>query len=147
MGSDDNAGNYIVGVDPGTHTGYAIADAQKLLIVESGTFIQVVCDILAYEEEYGSPACIYVEDARKTGYHPNNSNASKWQGVGSIKRDCKLWEETCQHFGWESHFQAPMNSYTKWDAERFEDVTGWESRTNEHKRDAGCIAWVRKDTL
>jgi hypothetical protein len=63
------------------------------------------------------------------------------QGVGSVKRDCGIWQEFCERNGIRHILIAPANIDTKRNAKDFEVITGWTARTSEHARDAGMIIY------
>jgi len=88
---------------------------------------------------------IAIEDANKRKWYGDKSNA-KSQGAGAIKVICGFWKEWARHFAHDHkiniEFIHPLRSGTKWDAKKFSQVTGWDGRTNEHKRDAGVIAYT-----
>lgn len=129
----------IIGIDPGTTTGYALAEEGELEVVKSGTAIEAkefVYNIFAEHDD----VIVVIEDARKRSWF-GQTGKKRWMGAGSIKRDCSLWEEFCEYFGLPYYLIHPKNIKTKLDAEYFEEVTGWDGQTNEHKRDAGMIAY------
>lgn len=132
----------IIGIDPGTTTGYAMAEGadQELTVVESGTFYEAVEFVRGIDQREDGDFVLIVEDARKRKWY-GNTGREVLQGVGMVKRDCNLWEEYSEHEAWEIYFIHPKKITTKMDADYFENVTGWEGRTNEHKRDAGMIAF------
>lgn len=128
----------VIGIDPGKNTGYALADGDELKIVDSSGIIPAMVWV---KENYSDDTIVVIEDARKMGFHPGNSNTAKWMNVGKVKRDCQIWEEFCEELGYQYRLISPQNVQTKLDADYFEQITGWEGRTNEHKRDAGMIAF------
>lgn len=128
----------VIGVDPGKTTGLALSVSGELQDVDSEGIIE---GMLWVQDHYTEDTIVVVEDARKMGYHPGNSNSAKWMNVGKVKRDCQVWEEFCEYKNYRYHLISPQNVQTKLDADYFEKVTGWEGRTNEHKRDAGMIAF------
>lgn len=131
-----------IGIDPGVNTGYAEwdTDAKRLACVESMRIDEAMTLVLQLHHA-GTLGKVVFEDARlRTGYFGPNSRA-KQQGAGSVKRDCTIWEQFCK--GWGIAFQAisPAAKGAKLDAARFERVTGWSERTNEHGRDAAMLVF------
>jgi hypothetical protein len=130
----------VVGIDPGTHTGFAIwsETERRLTDVCSLNCIQAMvrCEIM---HRAGSLKRIVMEDARLSSRRDPNRNRA--QGAGSVKRDCSLWNEWC-----DLH-QVPLLSIravagmTKWDADTFKRITGWQGRTNSHGRDAAVLVF------
>ena len=83
--------NYYIGIDPGVSTGLAIWDAynEKWEGIFTLNIIKSMEKVLKYhnKETLSEVVC---EDARLVRY---KTDPIKAQGAGSIKRDCKVWEE------------------------------------------------------
>ena len=131
---------YLIGIDPGTDTGLAVYDPndEKLVAVKSGPLIAMCWEMLSWHNDHA--IFVRVEDARKRKWYGKQSNA-KAQGAGSIKRDCKIWEEILEYYDINYEMVHPVKGATKLDAETFQSATGWEGQTNEHKRDAGMLVY------
>ena len=80
------------------------------------------------------------EDARLRTWFANKGREAL-QGAGSIKRDCLLWETWLQSRGVPYKAIKPAAGATKWDAAKFQRITGWTKRTNEHARDAALLCF------
>ncbi|WP_127846185.1 hypothetical protein [Psychroflexus aestuariivivens] len=130
----------IVGIDPGVDTGVGLCfsnkdkDALTLPIHKAFNLINHLVN--TNEKVY-----VRVEDARKRKWFGKNSN-SKQQGAGSIKRDCKIWEDFLtevkkDHPG-KFNFQMihPVKGATKLNSKTFNQITGITKRTSNHARDA-----------
>jgi hypothetical protein len=139
----------LVGIDPGVTTGLARWDAtaQRLLSVESMPIHRAMDQIRAWREGFPfdrlapGPLVIF-EDARNHRvFNGRNARAgaSVLQGVGSIKRDCSIWEDFLTDQGVPFVMRVPNSAATKWTAEYFNRVTGWTIRTNNHARDAATL--------
>ena len=132
--------DYIVGCDPGVHTGLAIFHGKTGNLHSAGSYsIIEAMEIIKDLEDSGS-VFLRIEDARLRKWYGKNSNA-KAQGAGSVKRDCKIWEEFCAFYGIENQFVSPKGQRTKMNAKAFEHYTGCKLRLNEHGRDAYLLAW------
>ena len=84
--------DFIVGVDAGTNTGIAIWDvANKKFELIKTTMIHRAFDIV---KDYHSKHSIKVrvEDARKRTWF-GNAGRERLKGVGSVNRDCAIWED------------------------------------------------------
>lgn len=142
----------VIGIDPGTTTGFAVWDphARLFLAVDSMQLHKALrrvelmktdVPVDQYRENNAAPLVIF-EDARTLRVH-HGQNARKGnavlQGVGSIKRDCAIWEEFLEDMGIPYQAKNWTRGTTKWSAAKFAQVTGWQSRANEHARDAGVI--------
>ena len=125
-----------VGIDCGVNTGYARTDGGgELKIVSSMNIVEAMACVASLDGI--APFKVYIEDARKRKWF--TGGREKAQGVGSVKRDCQIWQEFCDHHGFEYELVAPKNNRTKLNAAQFEQLTGWQGRTNEHGRDAGML--------
>lgn len=134
-----------IGIDAGTNTGVAVWDdkQRKLLSVESMQLHKALEKV-----EYlhlTVKICVIIEDARLRTWYGNDWKQSKQklQGVGSVKRDCAIWEEFCKDKKIEYYMQHPRYNVTKLTAEAFQIVTGYKGRTNEHARDAAMLVFNR----
>lgn len=132
----------IIGIDPGVNTGFAIWNSElkafkwigKLSITEAMDYVVR----FAKDEQIA----VYVEDARKRTWF-GSSGREVLQGAGSVKRDCKIWEDFLKEKGIEFHLVAPKNNKTKLNDEQFRKLTGYETRVNQHARDAGMLVFGR----
>jgi hypothetical protein len=145
-----------IGIDPGVTTGFAVWDGEsfKLVEVRSLGIIKAMMAVLHLRDQLthalGSAGLedliVIVEDARKRNVfakadleEQGYKQGARREGVGSIKRDCSIWEEFLSHHGIPFEMRRPVA--TKMKADRFELVTGWAAQTNEHARDAAMIVF------
>lgn len=132
----------VIGLDPGVHTGFALWDCAVRQLV---TVTSIGLPLAMHRIAQTPPALVIFEDARlRTWFGNRDVNQAKYgagvrEGVGSVKRDCQIWEEflTLQNVPFIGRKPAARN--TKWSAEYFQRMTGWTERTNEHGRDAACL--------
>lgn len=129
----------IIGIDPGTITGLAIAVHGKLTFCTSYSIICAMEEVLDIVKTRGQEnVIVIVEDARKRKkFSDSEWNKGRYQGVGSIKRDCNIWEEFLSYHDIPAHFKHPTN--TKINAKMFKKITGYTKQTNSHSRDAGML--------
>lgn len=131
----------IIGIDPGTDTGYAVwhVPGQRFTRIQT-------CSILDAVEMVGSIADLN----RNILVRIENPNLRKWfgksgrevlQGAGSIKRDYSIWIEFLKSRNIPYEDVAPRNIKTKVSAEYFKKLTGWEGRTSSHARDAAMMVF------
>ncbi|NJO28537.1 MAG: hypothetical protein HC874_14105 [Richelia sp. SL_2_1] len=131
----------LIGIDPGTTTGLAVKNLSN-----RGVFLEIlsggILDMMDIVKKYKDQACLYLvfEDARKRTWF-SNKDREALQGAGSIKRDCAIWEEFCKKQGINFISVPPAKGKTKYTADFFKRLTGWEGRTNEHSRDAAMLAF------
>ena len=132
----------IVGLDTGTHTGFAVWDKDKRVLTELTTLkIHRAMDRVK-ELSYSNDIVVYFEDARLRTWF-GSAGREALQGAGSVKRDCSIWEDFLTDLGVEFHPVAPKNNATKLNAAFFSKITGWKGRTSEHARDAAMLVFNR----
>jgi hypothetical protein len=134
--------DYIIGIDPGTHTGFSIWRTDyKYIESVMTTKIHIAMDEVKAYRDTGL-TFVRIEDARlRTWYGDDKGNRAKSQGVGSIKRDCTIWEDFCKDCGIDYEMVKPGAVRTKLTAEAFKNLTGWQGRTTEHSRDAALLCF------
>lgn len=147
----------LIGIDPGVETGIAAWDAKerKLHKVECMTILEAMeCISKTQLVLAGQPDALLVifEDARRRKWFGDRADrktekygAGVREGVGSVKRDCSIWEEFLTSRGLP--FEARYPSNTKMRADNFERLTGWKGRTNEHARDAALIVFGMNESI
>lgn len=138
---------YLIGIDTGVHTGYALWDLESLDLwdVDTLTVTQALLRVKAVSEAYRVK--VYFEDARQRRWIPDTHDLrremGRRQGAGSVKRDCQIWEDFCRENGIPYEAVAPKRNRTKLSAEAFANLTGWKGRTSEHARDAAMLVFGR----
>lgn len=131
-----------VGLDTGTHTGFAVWDKGKKQLIELSTLKIHRAMERVRELSVSDEIVVYFEDARLRTWF-GNAGREALQGAGSVKRDCSIWEDFLTDLGVEFHPVAPKNNATKLNATFFEKITGWKGRTSEHARDAAMLVFNR----
>lgn len=118
-----------------------LGNTNQLKIVTILKIHTAIFEVLKYHEE-GKKVFVFFEDAVLAGvtYHPNNIDVAKLQGVGSVKRDSKIWEEFLVDYHIPYKKVRPIKSNIKWSAKYFKKITGFNGVTNSHSRDAGVLA-------
>lgn len=136
--------NILIGIDPGTTTGVAIWNRRDKIFdyIGSGTIIDVfdIVESAQIATQWKGCCELWFEDARQRTWY-GTCGREKLQGVGSIKRDCNIWEEYCINRNIPFRMVAPRHIRTKTTAETFYRLTGWKRMTNKHARDAGMICF------
>lgn len=134
-----------IGIDTGTHTGFAVWDSTQLAFVSCDTLLihEAMQKVDALADYYGKQnILVYYEDARLRRWYGPRADL-KQQGAGSVKRDCAIWEAFLKNRGIEAHPVAPKNNKTKLTAEQFRALSKYPGRTTEHSRDAGMLVLGR----
>ena len=131
----------IIGIDPGTHTGVAIyrdGALFDLLTIEPFQLAETIAAI--------SPARVVFEDSRLQSHTWSRKLSAAAQlkiarDVGQIDAWCRLIVAACERLGIPAHGISPKHKGAKLNSAQFAALTGWTSRSNEHARDAACVAW------
>lgn len=134
----------IVGIDPGTHTGYAVSDGGVLIACKSTQIhraMKFVQEAQKYAQVSGLDFLVRYEDAHKRKWLGTKGREAL-QGAGSIKRDCTIWHDFLTDIGVKFESVAPGAGKTKWPSHLFAKAYKWDGRTNEHARDAGVLAMI-----
>ena len=127
-----------IGIDPGVNTGIAVYDMETKGIISVNTVdIHIAMNRISGNKELIK--LVRFEDARLRKYI--TGGREKLQGAGSIKRDCKIWEDYLTWLGIPFQMVAPKDNRTKLKADRFEVITGYLHSTNEHGRDAAMLVY------
>lgn len=138
----------ILGIDPGVHTGVAVAIKGKLVKVESMGFwdaINLIRDmrhmgLAVYIEDPGINKPVFAKPGANNQFMINRVA----QNVGSNKRDAQLIIEFCKRQGIKCVPQKPLRgAMSKIDSETFKRYTGWQGKTNSHGRDAAMQIFGR----
>lgn len=130
---------YIIGIDPGTKTGFAMYDLKEQTWNIQTTKIH---NAMRWVHSASSQGCIViVEDARKRKWFGKDA-ASKVKGAGSVSRDCTIWDDYLSECEIEFRMVHPIKGGTKSNAERVLQEIGYTKRTSEHGRDAAVLAWL-----
>lgn len=135
-----------VGIDPGKNTGVAVWDCkeEKFLLLETmsfwTTFTTVTVDLWPKHEKL----LAIVEDPRGNNPvfnrgHKGKRNLKIAQNVGMNKKEAGLLIEGFRRSGIPTRGVVPKQS--KINAAQFKQMTGYQGRTNEHKRDAGRLVY------
>ena len=130
----------ICGIDPGTHTGFAVKEFGVLIRVETMTIIEAILSVHALEAFCLAHSCnllVRIEDARLRTYF-GNTGKEKWKGAGSIMRDCSIWEDEMNRRSIQYQMVHPK-TVKETTAKQFEQLCGWTKRTSIHAREA---AWM-----
>ncbi len=132
----------LIGIDTGVKTGFAHSIDGVLQEVSTQSILSAQDKVYkAHEEALASDVVLVVciEDVRKRTWVDRSIGKERMQGVGSVKRDCGIWQEFCERYGIRHLLISPASIETKLKAKAFEERTGWRERTSEHSRDAGMM--------
>lgn len=141
---------YIIGIDPGVKTGWAVWSIQHKKFEHMRT--EKLHNVILMLNELhldGEIDHVVYEDARlRRWINDAGMTASRKRGLamgaGSVKRDCSIISDMLVAHSIPHIAIAPQKGMTKWPAEKFERMTGWERRTSDHARDAAMLVFQRK---
>lgn len=140
---------YLVGIDPGKNTGFAMWDTETQTF-ESVETLPIHAALISVLELANRTADVkvYFEDARKRKWLPKDATSSEYRGhlmgAGSVKRDSVIWQDALTDWGIPFEMVPPRAGATKWDADTFARITGYKGRTSNHARDAALLVYGRK---
>ena len=143
---------FLLGIDPGAHTGFAVWDTASRSFREVATLplwkaLEETKRLQAEAAANGTRFAVVFEDARQRTWFPKERNAAEYRGhlmgAGAAKRDAAIWEEFLTDQGIPFTAQKPRPGQTKWNADYWSKLTGWTGRTSEHARDAALLVFQR----
>jgi hypothetical protein len=131
--------NYYIGIDCGVNTGFAVWNKSMKKFIRLDTL--AIHEAMAFVKNYCYlNVFVRVEDAKQRKWFGDRSNA-KQQGAGSVKRDCKIWEDFLTDLKVDFEMVAPRKGMTKHTAETFRKITGYSGKTSNHARDAAMLVY------
>lgn len=133
----------LIGIDPGVQTGICVYLRPGKIISQAKTVkIHEAMKIVESFTSLKSQSGLYVriEDARKRTWF-GKADREQLQGAGSIKRDCKVWEDFLEDLGVDYEMVAPKNNKTKLSSDLFKKMTGYTGVTSVHARDACMLVF------
>lgn len=130
----------MIGIDTGVKTGFAYSEDGQLQDVSTETILTAqdraltLLDCVGHDE-----LLVCIEDVRQRKWVDPRAGRERLQGIGSVKRDCSIWQEFCERHDIKHLLIPPANIPTKLSSKQFKELTGWTKRTSEHGRDAGMM--------
>jgi hypothetical protein len=154
---------YVIGIDAGTNTGWAVVENGVLTTLKNYKIFVAMEELLQYPPD---ETWVVVEDARKRTIFSKSAMAvygklqrggaikmaeykvltQSSQGAGSVKRDCAIWEDYLTTKGYAFEMFTAGSKKTKISKDFFHKVAKWEGNSSEHARDAAWMinwAWLK----
>lgn len=133
--------NQVVGIDPGVNAGTALYTNGKLVLLQTIEPIDIQSFILT-----GHSDLIVFEDSRLQSavWVPSKNKAvanNIARKIGQVDALCSLIQDTCERYEIKYMRVSPKAKGSKMNAEDFNKLTGWTTRSNQHERDAAMVAW------
>ena len=138
----------VIGIDTGVNTGIAtwnVASRRFELIATTSIHIAIMY-VQNMVDTHGCKVLVRIEDARlrtwyQSNYKTRDEERKMLQGVGSVKRDAKIWEDFLTDIGIPFEMTHPKSSVTKLYDLSFRKLTKYSKRTSEHSRDAAMLVF------
>lgn len=151
----------IIGIDPGSSTGFAVyntgTSSFEVLHTFKGFYRACDCamswrDVVRQTATIQQGLFIVIEDARLATYNRNTRQASaQAQGAGDVKGQSREWERFAQYAEIPYLMVRPDKrlNHTAEDAKMFAATTKYQKRTSHHARVAGhlCLRQAQRFTL
>jgi hypothetical protein len=139
----------MIGIDPGTHTGYAAFHVPLNMLTSVKSMGIIAAMELVYGthktyKEIGKSIHVYVEDTRKLRLPKAMQSKGRERGAGSVARDMSIWAEFLEYHE-IPHTMCGLSpkEFRQSTDEWFRKKTGWDKRTNEHGRCAAGLILTR----
>jgi hypothetical protein len=135
---------YYIGIDCGVHTGICVWSTSLKMIrkIETLSIHKAMEEVKRWHDQAGN-IFVRIEDARLRTWIPYQKNEKaergRREGAGSVKRDCRIWEDFLTDLGVPFEMVAPQRNKTKVDVNYFKKLTGYTGKTSEHARDAAGL--------
>ncbi|MBS5485495.1 hypothetical protein [Parabacteroides sp.] len=140
--------NLVIGIDTGVHTGIATWNvaSRKFELIATTSIHKAIMYVQSMFDTHGCKVLVRIEDARlrtwyQSNYKSRDEERKMLQGVGSVKRDAKIWEDFLTDIGIPFEMTHPKNSVTKLNDLSFRKLTKYNKRTSEHSRDAAMLVF------
>ena len=132
----------VIGIDPGVSTGFArVNTAASFAELCTLSMYYAQDRILQIAEVYGvESVLVCIEDCRLRKWVDPKLGKERLRGIGSVERDCSLWQEFCELHGLRFELVAPRGIATKMDKWAFAQTFDYPYDTSNHARDAGTLA-------
>ncbi len=129
----------VIGIDPGKQTAVAVYDKElkRLIDVFMTDFWGVHEYLESSPDNYVIDKIIVEVPRTKSNWHKKGCDITS-ANVGGIYREAELLAEGIERMGYTVIRQHPQGKASHNYIKR---LTGWNKRTNEHKRDAIMLCW------
>ena len=128
----------VIGIDPGTKTGWAIWDRSQKRITDMATLTCAEAMLrVQMAHQHGTLALVVFEDATKHGRSDKSPGAA--MGAGSIRRESQIWREWLELLGVPYRAVSARQKGAKMSHAAFVRLTGKAGRTSQHARDAAML--------
>lgn len=138
---------WVVGIDPGQETGFAVYSLKQrnFEALMSISFWQVFDELDAYPI-HQTKVVVEVPTTNRVFHQPAKGLGPLQRqsvNVGRVLREAELMAEGVARLGFTTIKSNPIG---KADKKRFQQITGFMGRLNQHQRDAGLLCWGGRPT-
>lgn len=133
-----------IGIDPGTKTGFAVANADtgELRQIETLDFWSAYHRVRTLSFEHTVVEVVIEVPDTKHVWHKGASGPAALQrqgvNVGSVIREAQLLADGIEESGLPVTRVKPRG---KQPVDKFQAYTGWATGTNQHERDAALLVY------
>lgn len=132
---------YAIGIDPGIKNGIAIYCRQEKQLVAVNTLpLHELFEVL---RSYAKLAEVYIENPNTYVPFKGVQQGARLQGAGAVKQTYKHIIHFLEAFEMPYKPTKLQGTFKKIPADKFQQITGFNGKTNEHGRDAAMIAFRR----
>lgn len=132
----------LIGIDTGVKTGFAHSVNGQFVELSTQTILSAMAKVLDIHNDAklaGTKLVVCIEDVRLRKWVDPRLGKERMRGIGSVERDCSIWQEFCERNGIPHIFVAPKAIQTKLSEKDFNMITKWPYKTSEHARDAAMM--------
>ena len=128
----------VIGIDPGKHTGFAIAIDGKLTNLIETDFWGCI-DLLAEHDD--AIVVIELPDTKHVWHDEAKTKGAIQKTAGNVRSCIEKAELTIAWLHRNNRNYVIQRPQGKINAEKFKRITGWAGQTNQHTRDAGMLCY------
>jgi hypothetical protein len=152
----NDGSRFLIGIDPGKTTGFAMLNEKTLEIKALYTtdfwelygMLQISAKTLIpkvqiHIEQPASIKAVYSSHVQALIGTRQQTRDKLVCNIGENMREGTLLREGLRNLGYTIFDVRPIGK-KKWTHEEFQTVTGWESSSNQHVRDAVRLVWDKK---
>lgn len=154
-GTRDGNDRLLIGIDPGSSTGVCVMDLniKKIKSVYTLNFWSTFGLLQSSKDTLAKISQIYIEQPSlvKSLYARHSARLEETKSkivtrdkivwnAGENAREGSLLAQGLRDLGYTVFDCRPVGR-KKWTAEQFNQITGWESHSNQHVRDAAFLVW------
>lgn len=130
----------LIGIDTGVKTGFAHSVNGQFVELSTQTILSAMAKVSGIHNDAklaGTKLVVCIEDVRLRKWVDPRLGKERMRGIGSVERDCSIWQEFCETHGICYLLVPPKDIQTKTSQALFTQITGYVYEVSEDTRDAG----------